>query len=483
MDPRDYWLALRKSWVVVIALAIVGGVVAYGYGQTKPDVYQSTSSVFVSATQGATTDQLSQGSTFTQNVVASYATLATTPAVLSPVITELGLDTTPSKLAKNISASNPLNTVFVEITASDGSPVRAAAIANAVASSLRSVSTGLAPRTTSGIPSITMSIVAPAQEPTNPQAPNRHLIEISGVAIGLIAGILFAIGRLLLDTRLRTSRDVELAVETPLIGTVRRHRDDDGLAVVSAPSSPLAEDYRRVRASLQHAGTSGPLRSVLVTSPVGGSGTADLSLNLAQAAAERSKRVLVIEADLRTPSIARLTSLTGTVGLSDVLDDGAGLDSAVQTWTDGVDVLTAGSPLSNPHFALGSSALTALLEKAKSDYDLVIIDTPPLLGYSDALTLVHHTDGALVVAAASQTTRSQLIRTLEAVDAVRAPVLGVVLAGVKQARKGEEHAVHVPSHTASSPKSTPGEAETPVASDEPFGSFVPESAEARNSRS
>jgi len=209
MDPKDYWKALRKSWIVLVVLTLVGGIVGYGFASTLADSYKSESSLFVASSGNTSGSDLLQGSTFTQNVVQSYAELATTSSVLTPVIAELNLDTTPTKLARQIDAQVPLNTVFVNITVTDSSATRAASISNSVARSLRSVATDLAPTSSSGKAPVAISIVAPALVPQNPSGPNRHLIEISAALIGLVVGILYAIGRLLFDTRLRTVDDLQ----------------------------------------------------------------------------------------------------------------------------------------------------------------------------------------------------------------------------------------------------------------------------------
>jgi capsular exopolysaccharide synthesis family protein len=423
---------LRKSWYVIVAAALVGLVIAFAYAHRLPDSYRSTGSIFVSTTQGASTSDLSSGSTFTRNTVASYATLATTPAVLTPVIGELGLTTTPVKLARQISAVSPLNTVFVQITVTDGSASRSAAIANAVTRSLRTVATDLAPQTASGRSSITMSIVTTAQAPTSPVGPNRHLMDIIGLLVGLVVGILLALLRASLDTRIRSARDVERVTDAPVVGTIRRGHRADGatVALLAEPDSAVAEDFRRLRATLQFAGPNGAVSSVLVTSPMHASEATSVAVNAALAVAERGKRALVIDADLRNPAVQTLTGVDDARGLTDVLEGSISLQQAVQAWQPNVDVLTTGPTPSNPHFLLGSTGLADLVDEARSSYDLVVVVAAPVLAYSDALALVQSTEGALIVSPAKRSTRPQLRKTMASLASVQADVIGVVLTRV-----------------------------------------------------
>lgn len=426
MDPHDYWKALRKSWIVIVALTIVGGLVGVGYTATLPDSYRAQTSLFVASSTNSSGSDLSQGSTFAQNVVQSYAGLATTSAVLTPVIAELNLDTTPTRLARQITAQTPLNTVFVNISVTDPSAQNATNIANAVARSLRTVATDLAPTSSSGRSPIAISIVAPALVPQNPASPNRHLIQLTAALIGFALGILYSIGRLLFDTRLQSAADIESASDIPVVGAVRRG-PHGRVALRDDPEGAQAEDFRRIGATLRFTGNGRPVRSITLTSTSHSEQGSELALDLALATAERSLRVLVIDADLRAPSLDHFAAGHAGLGLTDVLGGAASLTAAAHAWADGVDLLVAGSGQSNPHFALGSTAMAQLVLTATSEYDFVVVQTASVLDFADALTLSHLTDGTLVAVRSQTTNRRQLHQGLAALDGVKASVIGLVL--------------------------------------------------------
>jgi succinoglycan biosynthesis transport protein ExoP len=171
MEPIEYLRALQRRWVSILLLTVLGLVGGLGYVMTVPSTYQASSSVFVTANQGDSASQaLYQGNQYAQAVVQSYVGLATLPAVLDPVIDELGLDTTPQKLAGKVTATAALDTVIIDISASDTDPAQAQRIAQATADSLVKQGEALAPKL-KGAPTVDMKVVAKAAVPLAPTVP------------------------------------------------------------------------------------------------------------------------------------------------------------------------------------------------------------------------------------------------------------------------------------------------------------------------
>lgn len=435
MEPQEYFAILRKRMLMILSLGLLGAAAGFGYASTLPLAYTSTSSVFVSAERGETSSELVQGATYTQNLVQSYVRLATMPAVLTPVIESLGLDTTPRALASAISVDAPLNTVIIEIQATHGSPEMSARIADAVAGSLARQAQDLSPTGADNEPSISMKVVAPAQVPLAPSAPNTRLITLTMGAAGLLVGVIYAFARELLDNRVRSEKDLERVGEAPLLAAVpRAHRQSrDPIVMRAEPHGPRAEAYRRLRTNIQFSDVDKGIRSVLVTSAMAGEGKTTTSVNLALAAAERMPRVLLIDADLRRPTVAGFFGLEGAVGLTTVLRGDIDADEAIVPLADGMpDVLPAGVIPPNPGQLLGSDAMTTLLAELHGRYDFIVVDSPPVVPVTDALTLTRLTDGTLVVAEYLTTRRVQLARALASLADVNARVLGVVLNRVRQ---------------------------------------------------
>jgi capsular exopolysaccharide synthesis family protein len=435
MDPQHYWRALVRSWPLVVVLAIVGAVGSWGWSQSQPDSYRATSSVFVSAAEGANPTELLQGSTYTQNLVQSYTRLATSSAVLGPVIDDLDLDTTPTRLARQITAENPLNTVIIDVAVVDGDASRAAAVANAVTSSLTRQAGELSPESTDGVSTLSVTPIATAMPPQSPVGPNRRLIALTGLAGGAAAGVALALLRSLLDTRLRAVRDLEELRLAPVLGSVAR-RPRGLLAMAEQPQGAAADDFRRVRAQIQFADVDAAVRTVAVSSSStdDGDGRAPLVLEFALAFAERGLEVLVVDADLRGPGLAATAQVTDAVGLTDVVVGRTALADAVTSWRDGVALLASGEVPPNPSPLLSSDAMVELVEAARRQYDVVILDVPPVISSSDALEIGRLTDGVVLVATAGRSLRKDLVQAVDELDAVQVPVVGIVLDGVREGK-------------------------------------------------
>jgi capsular exopolysaccharide synthesis family protein len=440
MDLSEYLATIKSRWIVIVALAIIGLLVGYGYAKSLPRLYHSTSSVFVASQGGSTNSDLLQGSTFTQDQVQSFAQLADLPVVLDPVISELGLTTTPQKLAGEISANIRLNTVIIDITVSDRSPQQAAAIANAVTTSLDAAATKLSPQGKSS--AIRMTTVAKAKVAASPYSPNTKLDAISGGLIGLILGLIYAVARELLDTRVRSEKDMLRVTDLPLLGRVARRRRMPAGSIVmrTTEHGHEAEDFRRIAANLEFADVDNPVRSIVVTSALPAEGKTTTAINLALAIAERAERVLVIDADLRKPSVADYCGIEGAVGLTSVLIGSATVAQAVRPWAGGVvDVLPSGTVPANPSQLIGSAAMASLLERLIGEYDFVVVDSPPLLPVTDTLTLGKLVDGVVVVVRSYVTRRHQLSRALGSLEFVSARVLGLILNGAKLERESSAY--------------------------------------------
>jgi capsular exopolysaccharide synthesis family protein len=428
MEPTQYWQALRKHWVIIAALAMLGCTVGFALAKTLPPQYRATSSVFLSTDRGENPSELLQGSTFTQNSVESYAQLATLPAVLDPVIAQLGLDMSAQELAGSVTVNAPLDTVLIEVSVVSGSPTQASLIANAITGSLAATAQQLSPKNSAGNPSLTMHPVATASVPKFQFFPSMTLFVPSGFLGGAALGMLYAVGRELLNTRVRGRDDIERAGNAPLLGTIPLLRGEAPTAIVrTAPHSSSAEEFRRLRTNLEFADFDSKVKTVLVTSAVPGEGKSTTALNLALAMAERTRRVLLVDADLRLPSIADYCQLDGSVGLTSVLRGAVAAVDAIQPWAGVLDVLPAGQVPPNPNQVLGSKAFADFLTEMASHYDFVVIDSSPVLPATDALTLSRLVDGVLVVTTVRKSRRQQLAKVLDALRVVSAPVLGVVL--------------------------------------------------------
>ncbi|WP_165067508.1 polysaccharide biosynthesis tyrosine autokinase [Marisediminicola senii] len=431
MELQDYWRTLRKGWLMIVLLVLVGVGGAAGYSILQTPTYNATSKVFVSTQSGGSTSELAQGNTFTVQRVKTYSDLASTPIVLLPVIGSLGLEVTAGQLAERVIASAPLDTSIIDITVTDTDPVRAAATANAISSSLTSVVEDIeTPQIDAAVSPVKLTRAQEATVPSAPISPNVPLNILLGALVGAVVGLGSAVLRETLDTRIRNERDVEQVTTVPIIGGIvfDPKAKDRPLIVHADPRSPRAESFRTLRTNLQYLDADRVDRSFVVTSSIQSEGKSTTAANLAIALADTGARVLLIDADLRRPKVADYMDLEGAVGLTDVLIGRADLKDVLQPWgRKELFVLPAGHIPPNPSELLGSTAMTHLVNEFNRAFDVVIFDSPPLLPVTDAAILTKIVGGALVVVAAGRTHKNQLKAAISALTNVGAPVSGLVL--------------------------------------------------------
>jgi capsular exopolysaccharide synthesis family protein len=413
----------------MVLLLLVGTAIGGSVSFLQRPAYVSTAKAYVFVSTATNVGDLASSSAYTQQVAASFADIAGTSYVLRPVISRLNLRVSPAELAQAVSVTAVANESVLEIQATDSSARRSARIANAVADRLTTTVGSLTPQTNRATV-IKVTVVDPAVPPSTPVRPLPLLYVGIGAAAGLVLGVLLALLREVLDTRVRTVRDVEAVTavpvlgSTPLDGNLRRHP----IALGEGVQGPLAETYRSLRTSLQFLSVDEGLRSVVITSSIASEGKSITALNLAVALAEAGERVVLVDADLRRPSISRLIGIDGTIGLTDVLIGTVDLDQALQAGDrQHLTVLPSGTVPPNPNELLQTRALDGLLDELEARFDRVVIDAPPILPVSDAAILAHRSSGALLVVAAGHVKRAQVDASMAAFAQTGAPVLGVVL--------------------------------------------------------
>lgn len=194
------------------------------------------------------------------------------------------------------------------------------------------------------------------------------------------------------------------------------------------PKSPISEQYRTIRTNIQFSSVDKEIRSILVTSSGPTEGKSTTVANLAVVFAQQGKTVLLIDSDLRKPTVHYTFNLTNTFGLTNVLAKQANLkDTMVQTDEKNLYVLPSGPIPPNPAELLGSKAMEDLMENVLQEFDIVLFDTPPVLAVTDAQILANRCDGTILVVSSGKTEIEQAVKAKEALLSVNATILGTVL--------------------------------------------------------
>jgi capsular exopolysaccharide synthesis family protein len=290
--------------------------------------------------------------------------------------------------------------------------------------------------------SLTVETIQSPYAPSTPARPVAWLVLAVGVLGGLALGGMAAIVVDRVGQRIHSIEELRDTMGSPVLGQIPRlGRGDEararGFGRIShvEPRSPWSEGFRAVRTNVDLLRQRGDLRVLMVSSARAGEGKSSLSSNLAISLAQAGRRVLLIDADLRKPTQHRVHGVRREPGLSEVLRDGRSLGMVAQpTAVEGLDLVVAGAEPPNPAELLVSPRLAGFLAEARGLYDIVIVDSAPLLPVADSSIIGPLVDCVILVAQASRLRRPEARRLRELVDGIGVPLLGVVAN-----RVGREH--------------------------------------------
>jgi succinoglycan biosynthesis transport protein ExoP len=484
-------LRRRTPWVLLCVVLVAGAAYAFSKHETKE--YTATASlVFNNEQLGQQIAGLSVASNESpQSQENTNVKLVQLGDVAAKTAGLLGQGLTKEEIGSDLSVTGEGESNIVFVSASATSPALARDIANtyaeqfvieqqngdrryyasalqlvnkqlaAIPAKERSGTAGLALQeraqslaTLSELRSGNVQVAQAATSPTSPSSPKTARNTLLGAIVGLLLGLGVALLLERFDRRIREPSDLEAIYGLPLLGVVpkssalarsaRAPRSKRGKRKANKALPPSeAEAFRLLRAHLYHLNVDRELRTLLVTSAAPGDGKTTVARHLASTAARMGSRVLLLEADLRHPTLAGQLDLQPEPGVSDVLIGAVSLSEATQMIEFGVpfvdgpgeqmlDVAVAGAAFApDPADLIESPAMGALLERAKSTYDLVVIDTPPLAAVSDAFPLLAKVDGVIIVGRIGRNRRDVAEHLHETLAGAGVPLLGVVANGLK----------------------------------------------------
>jgi Mrp family chromosome partitioning ATPase/capsular polysaccharide biosynthesis protein len=517
-DARAYLRPLLHRWPWLLAGVIIATAATYVWSSSRPNEYTAGTTLFLSETDNAGLVGATPAVAGTDRNATNQAKLIDSALVMNLAAARLRLHS-PDELRGATSVTTQSGSDFISITARASTPAFAAEEANVLARSYVDARAQQARRDVqdsilstkrqmlalpAGLPSGDprrarreqlaaqleqlralsaavpkgVSITERASPPGVPSSPRPKRDALFAFAIALVGGIALAFGLERFDRRIRTVDEVSQAYRYPVMAVVP-HGDDPG--ALSGPEivlpAPLQESFRSLRTSIRLASVDAPVRTLIVTSAGPGEGKSTVVRNLAIAYREWGLRTLIVEMDLRRPTMAKLCNVEPAGGLVDVLSGDISLEDAITPipvkieglhtlakiesrmaaadsgmrapiearWSEadettsglGFGLLAAGTRPPNPESVLATAQIRKLLEDLRSEWDIVIVDTAPVLAVSDAVPLIGVVDGVIVVSRLGLSTRDQGRRLYELFSIIpSAKVLGVAANDLPKIEQG-----------------------------------------------
>lgn len=275
-----------------------------------------------------------------------------------------------------------------------------------------------------------VQIVDGATIPTSPVKPNRSRNLLLALVIGLFGGIGAAFFTDYLDDTIKTAEDVEKKLDIPLLDVIPRTNVEEGaIFMASDKNSATAEAFRTIRTGLMLSSPVKQLKAILLTSAVPNEGKTTTAANLAVAMAQMGDRVLIIDGDMRRHNLHNIFGIDNTKGITDVIVDPGGISGAIRRSDKhpNLDILTGGTHAPNPLELISSERMKELISQMRERYDRIIIDSPPLLAFSDPLVLGSLADGVILVVWGGKTSRELIQKSLQLLKGINTKILGVAL--------------------------------------------------------
>ncbi|MCH7627363.1 MAG: polysaccharide biosynthesis tyrosine autokinase [Proteobacteria bacterium] len=291
-----------------------------------------------------------------------------------------------------------------------------------------------------GVSLSNISVIDEAETPRVPSSPNLLRNLLFGLIAGAAVAGVFVFVREQFNDSIRVPEDVENKLEMALLGVIPGARDDDPDAALSDPKSAVTEAYNSLRGSLMYSTSEGLPRVIQVTSAQPAEGKTTTSLALATGFARMGRTVLLIDADMRRPSVHRRVDLSNDAGLSTLLTSHVPLiDVALPTAIPNLSVLPSGPVPPSPTELLSSNRLEDLLTEGARHFDTVIVDSPPVLGLADAPLMSALVDGVVFVVEANRNRRGSLRGAIRRLRAMRPIILGAVLTKFEATKAGNQY--------------------------------------------
>lgn len=267
-----------------------------------------------------------------------------------------------------------------------------------------------------------------ASAPRYPVSPNKARNLVLALVGGLVLGAIVAVTQELVDTSVRGVQNIETVLGIPVLGTVLNLPSPPERSIRTAPVySPIAEAFRVIRSQVIVLGSDNGVRSLMITSPGAQEGKGTIASNLAIALARIGKSVALVDADVRRPSLHRRFGLPNGYGLVDLVSGAYAESAALQSVEEHLDVVTTGPLPVQSDDVVESPKMVEVVTRLGTTHEYVILDGPPVLGLSDAITLSRAVDGVIVVLVNGKTDTESALRTIQLLQRAHAHVLGIVL--------------------------------------------------------
>lgn len=424
---RELYYIFKKRLVLIIGLTVLGLALSavVSLFVLKPE-YETFTTLMVGKPKSYQTNTSGldiNDITLNQKLVHTYGELVKSRLVADEVIRNLNLDMAYEEFQNKVTVNLVNDTEIIKIQVRDRDPELAVQIANEVSDEFMGV-------VKSKMKVENIQIIDKAPLSRNPVSPRKMLNIAIGTVLGFMIGVFATFVLEYLDNTYKTPEDIEKGLHLPVLGAIPEITSRGRETIVRTnPKSPISEAFRTMRTNIQFTNIDKEMRLLAVTSSAPSEGKSTITSNLAISLSQEDKKVLLVDCDLRKPKMHKIFSVLNTQGLTSILMGANTIEDTVlrSPHIDGLSIITSGPVPPNPSELLNSKKMKEFLDRVKEDYDMVILDTPPIGPVTDSAVVSTLVDGTLLVIKAGETEIEKVDYAKELLDKVNANIVGAVL--------------------------------------------------------
>lgn len=418
----------KKIWFVLLATIIAGGC---GYLKTTKmhETYTAKVKIFSGKTEQIT-DEYSKGELSEySSLMNTYIQLIKTNEFMGKVSKKAGLKMPPEQLING-----------VQFGVTEGVPILEISYTSTEPDASKKIVTTIADEFSSGVGEIILGVHTKVIDEVNviTNYPNKKNVIIFYLAFGILSslGIIFILDYL--DSTIKDKSDLEKRFKAPVIGELpfnNKKSKENEIIIKTNFKNITSESYRKLRTSFEYSSIDKDIKTLVITSSESGEGKSTVCCNFAYVMSQSEKKVLIIDCDLRRPSIHRKLKISNNEGLTNYLIGKSNLKNIINNVCKNLDVITAGEMPPSPADVLGSNKMQEFIREIEEDYDLIILDTPPVRAVTDGQVLAGKVDGTLFLVRAEKTKLDSINKGYKELEKVNANVIGIVINGESVDRK------------------------------------------------
>ena len=422
--------ALQKRWKMIALITLTCSVIAgvLSFFVIKP-TYEASTKLFIGKEESQNSAYDNNDIQMYQKLLKTYAEMIKNDELIEKAIREVNTTMTADEILGSLTVNPLTDTQILEIKLQGKKPEEIAEILNGINNEFIFQANEL-------VPNGNVKVIREVRVPKDPVAPNK----VMNIAIAFLLGLMVGVGLTFLleylDNTFKTKEAVEGTLNIPVMGVIPQMSNSPKsgkkyFVVEDDPKAVAAESYRTLKTNIQYSSFDEKHRVMVVTSSTPGEGKSTTTGNLALALAEGESKVILIDCDMRKPTVHKKFHVSNEKGLSDVLIGKVDIMEAAHKYNKNLLVLTAGKIPPNPSEMLGSKTMKELLDRLKEVVDYIILDTPPVQAVADAQILSTRADGTLLVIKAGETKKEATENAINLLNKVNANVIGGILNGAE----------------------------------------------------